>query len=91
MDIGWTRSYSDLTCFCQIILKQSSVVSCMLIQSSPYSFAPSPFDASMKKMGDRLQNVLYESLNYSNQDLEDDLNEIKKEMPDIIDVEFTEV
>jgi uncharacterized protein (DUF697 family) len=47
--------------------------------------------ASMKKMGDRLQNVLYKSLNYSNQDLEDDLNEIKKEMPDIINAEFTEV
>lgn len=46
---------------------------------------------SMKKMGNRLRNSLYESVNYSDQDLENDINEIKKEMPDIIDAEFIEI
>ncbi|KAA9019542.1 bacteriochlorophyll 4-vinyl reductase [Niallia endozanthoxylica] len=47
--------------------------------------------ATMKKMGARLSSTLYESLEYTPQDYEKDLNEIKKEMPDIIDAEFTEV
>jgi hypothetical protein len=47
--------------------------------------------ATMKKMGNRLRQAMYESLNYTHQDLAKDMNEIKKEMPDIIDADFTEV
>lgn len=47
--------------------------------------------ASMKKMGHRLRNSFYESVNYSHQDMKKDFSEIKKEMSDIIDAEFFEV
>ncbi|MBE4907864.1 bacteriochlorophyll 4-vinyl reductase [Bacillus luteolus] len=47
--------------------------------------------ASMKKMGNRLRLSLHESVNYTMSDLENDLNVIKKEMPDIIDAEFSEI
>ncbi|MFD1735010.1 bacteriochlorophyll 4-vinyl reductase [Bacillus salitolerans] len=47
--------------------------------------------ASMKKMGNRLRLSLHESVNYTMSDLENDINVIKKEMPDIIDAEFTEL
>lgn len=47
--------------------------------------------ATMKKMGVRLSNTLYKSLNYTAQDYNNDFQEIKREMPDIIDAEFREV
>ncbi|WP_338453065.1 bacteriochlorophyll 4-vinyl reductase [Niallia oryzisoli] len=47
--------------------------------------------ATMKKMGVRLSNTLYESLDYTAQDYNNDVQEIKREMPDIIDAEFREV
>lgn len=46
---------------------------------------------SMTKMGNRLRNTLYDSLNYSTQEFQKDMDEIKREMPDIIDIEFEEV
>jgi hypothetical protein len=48
--------------------------------------------ASMKPMGTRLRTTLYESVNnYSKDDLDNDLQNMKREMPDIIDAEFTDV
>jgi hypothetical protein len=48
--------------------------------------------ASMKPMGTRLRNTLYESVNnYSKDDFKKDLQEMKNEMPDFIDAEFTDV
>ncbi|WP_253701669.1 SHOCT domain-containing protein [Bacillus sp. FJAT-27445] len=48
--------------------------------------------ASMKPMGTRLRTTLYESVNnYSKDDLDSDLQNIKREMPDFIDAEFTDV
>lgn len=48
--------------------------------------------ASMKPMGTRLRNTLYESVNnYSKEDFNKDFQEMKNEMPDIIDVEFTDL
>ncbi|MEH7129117.1 SHOCT domain-containing protein [Neobacillus drentensis] len=48
--------------------------------------------ASMKPMGTRLRNTLFESVNnYSKEDFKKDLQEIKNEMPDFIDAEFTDV
>lgn len=45
---------------------------------------------SMKPMGTRLRSALYDSVNnYSKADLNKDFQEMKKEMPDIIDVDFT--
>ncbi|WP_394232142.1 bacteriochlorophyll 4-vinyl reductase [Niallia oryzisoli] len=44
--------------------------------------------ATMKKMGARLSTTLYESLDYTPQDYEKDLQEIKQQMPDIIDAEI---
>lgn len=46
---------------------------------------------SMTKMGNRLRNTMYDSLNYSTQEFQKDMDEIKREMPDIIDIEFEEV
>ncbi|MDQ0224420.1 bacteriochlorophyll 4-vinyl reductase [Metabacillus niabensis] len=43
---------------------------------------------SMTKMGNRLRNTMYDSLNYSPQEFQKDKDEIKREMPDIIDIEF---
>jgi len=43
---------------------------------------------SMTKMGNRLRNTMYDSLNYSTQEFQKYMDEIKREMPDIIDVEF---
>lgn len=45
---------------------------------------------SMTKMGNRLRNTMYDSLNYSTQEFQKDMDEIKREMPDIIDIEFEE-
>jgi hypothetical protein len=48
--------------------------------------------ASMKPMGSRLRTTLYESVNnYSKDDLDRDLQNMKREMPDFIDAEFTDV
>jgi hypothetical protein len=48
--------------------------------------------ASMKPMGSRLRTTLYESVNnYSKDDLNRDLQNMKREMPDFIDAEFTDV
>ena len=48
--------------------------------------------ASMKPMGNRLRTTLYESVNhYSKEDMDRDIQEMKREMPDIIDVEFTDI
>ena len=47
--------------------------------------------SSMTKMGNRLRNTMYDSLNYTTQEFQKDIDEIKKEMPDIIDVEFEEI
>ncbi|WP_046174964.1 hypothetical protein [Domibacillus indicus] len=47
--------------------------------------------ASMKKMGNRLRNTLTDSIDYSKEDLKKDLEEMKKEMPDVIDAEFVEI
>ncbi|MEH6953851.1 SHOCT domain-containing protein [Neobacillus drentensis] len=48
--------------------------------------------ASMKPMGTRLRNTLFESVNnYSKEDFKKDLQEMKNEMPDFIDAEFTDV
>jgi hypothetical protein len=48
--------------------------------------------ASMKPMGTRLRTTLYESVNnYSKDDLDTDLQNMKREMPDFIDAEFTDV
>ena len=46
---------------------------------------------SMTKMGNRLRNTMYDSLNYSTQEFQKDMDEIKREMPDIIDIEFEEI
>ena len=46
---------------------------------------------SMTKMGNRLRNAMYDSLNYSTQDFQKDMDEMKREMPDIIDIEFEEI
>lgn len=46
---------------------------------------------SMTKMGNRLRNTMYDSLNYSTQEFQKDMDEIKREMSDIIDIEFEEV
>ncbi|MFP7478287.1 bacteriochlorophyll 4-vinyl reductase [Terribacillus saccharophilus] len=46
---------------------------------------------SMKKMGNRLNDVFYESMTYSGTDLKNDFNQIKKEMPEIIDADFIEL
>ncbi|WP_099361218.1 bacteriochlorophyll 4-vinyl reductase [Fredinandcohnia onubensis] len=46
---------------------------------------------SMKKMGKRLRDTMYETLDYSRQDFQQDMNDIKKEMPDVIDAEFEEL
>lgn len=46
---------------------------------------------SMKKMGKRLRNTMYDSLNYTKQDLQRDFDEIKREMPDIINADFEEL
>ncbi|MED4402090.1 bacteriochlorophyll 4-vinyl reductase [Metabacillus fastidiosus] len=46
---------------------------------------------SMKKMGNRLRITMYETLDYTKQDFERDMDEIKREMPEIIDAEFEEV
>lgn len=48
--------------------------------------------ASMKPMGTRLRTTLFESVNsYSKADLDKDLQNMKREMPDFIDAEFTDV
>jgi hypothetical protein len=48
--------------------------------------------ASMKPMGTRLRETLYESVNnYSEVDFNKDFENIKNEMPDIIDVDFSNV
>lgn len=48
--------------------------------------------ASMKPMGTRLRNTLYESVNnYSKDDIKRDFQEMKNEMPDFIDAEFTDI
>lgn len=48
--------------------------------------------ASMKPMGTRLRNTMYESVNnYSQEDFNKDLRDMKNEMPDIIDVDFSEI
>lgn len=46
---------------------------------------------SMTKMGNRLRNTMYDSLNYSTKEFQKDMDEIKREMPDIIDIEFEEI
>lgn len=46
---------------------------------------------SMTKMGNRLRNTMYDSLNYTTQEFQKDIDEIKREMPDIIDIEFEEI
>jgi len=46
---------------------------------------------SMTKMGNRLRNTMYDTLSYSKEELKKDLDEIKKEMPDIIDIDFEEI
>lgn len=46
---------------------------------------------SMTKMGNRLRNTMYDSLNYSTQEFHKDMDEIKREMADIIDIEFEEI
>jgi hypothetical protein len=48
--------------------------------------------ASMKPMGTRLRTTLYESVyNYTKDDLNKDLQNMRKEMPDFIDAEFTDL
>lgn len=48
--------------------------------------------ASMKPMGTRLRNTLFESVNnYSKDDFNKDFQKMKNEMPDIIDVDFTDL
>lgn len=48
--------------------------------------------ASMKPMGTRLRTTLFESVNsYSKADLDKDLQNMKREMPDFIDADFTDV
>jgi hypothetical protein len=48
--------------------------------------------ASMKPMGTRLRTTLYESVyNYTKDDLNKDLQNMRKEMPDFIDAEFTDI
>ncbi|MBD7937620.1 bacteriochlorophyll 4-vinyl reductase [Cytobacillus sp. Sa5YUA1] len=47
--------------------------------------------SSMTKMGNRLRNTMYDSLNYSTKEFQKDMDEIKREMPDIIDIEFEEI
>jgi hypothetical protein len=47
--------------------------------------------SSMTKMGNRLRNTMYDSLNYSTHEFQKDMDEIKKDMPDIIDIEFEEI
>ena len=46
---------------------------------------------SMTKMGNRLRNTMYDTLSYSKEEFKKDMNEIKKEMGDIIDIEFEEL
>lgn len=46
---------------------------------------------SMTKMGNRLRDTMFDSLNYSTQEFQKDMDEIKREMPDIIDIEFEEI
>ena len=46
---------------------------------------------SMTKMGNRLRNTMYDSLNYSPQEFQKDMDEIKREIPDIVDIEFEEI
>ncbi|WP_400244931.1 bacteriochlorophyll 4-vinyl reductase [Niallia sp. JL1B1071] len=46
---------------------------------------------SMTKMGNRLRNTMCDTLNYSPQEFQKDMDEIKRKMPDIIDVEFEEI
>lgn len=48
--------------------------------------------ASMKPMGTRLRTTLYESVyNYTKDDLNKDLQNMRKEMPDFIDAEFLDL
>lgn len=48
--------------------------------------------ASMKPMGTRLRTTLYESVyNYTKDDLNKDLQNMRKEMPDFIDAEFSDI
>jgi hypothetical protein len=48
--------------------------------------------ASMKPMGTRLRTTLYDSVNnYTKDDLNKDLQNMRKEMPDFIDAEFTDI
>lgn len=48
--------------------------------------------ASMKPMGTRLRKTLYESVNnYSKTDFNRDFQQLKKEIPDFIDAEFTDI
>ncbi|MFD0047971.1 SHOCT domain-containing protein [Actinomycetes bacterium NPDC127524] len=48
--------------------------------------------ASMKPMGSRLRTTLYESVdNYSQEDFNKDFYEMKKEMSDVIDADFSEI
>lgn len=47
--------------------------------------------ASMSKMGNKLQNALANNLELTEKDILDSYKELKKEHPDIIDVEFEEL
>jgi Short C-terminal domain len=48
--------------------------------------------ASMKPMGTRLRTTLYESVyNYTKDDLNKDLQNMRNEMPDFIDAEFSDI
>lgn len=47
--------------------------------------------ASMSKMGKRLMTSLQDTIVYGAKDLEKDFNELKKENPDIIDIDFEDL
>jgi hypothetical protein len=46
---------------------------------------------SMTKMGNRLRNTMYDSLNYTTEEYQKDMDNIKREIPDFIDIEFEEI
>nr|WP_106782923.1 bacteriochlorophyll 4-vinyl reductase [Lysinibacillus timonensis] len=46
---------------------------------------------SMTRMGNRLRETMYDTLNYSVQEYKKDMEEIKRELPEIIDIQFEEI
>ena len=47
--------------------------------------------STMTKMGNRLRTTMFESLNDTKQEFEENFRNMKRDMSDIIDIEFEEV